>query len=345
MLFRSITTSPSTSTATDAFGRMRVSSPLTLFDSTQRFQPDTRFNNANSATGSSFTYDANASLTSMTVTSTSGSYCYRESSRVFPYQPGKSLQILRTFCMAPAQTGLRQRVGYFGAQNGVFLEQTGNTINFVIRSFVSGAVVEDKQPQSLWNVDTLLGNGPSGLTLDLTKVQIFWTDIEWLGVGTVRCGFVINGQFIHCHSFHHANIANTTYMTTATLPIRTEIENIGGMANTATMNVICTSVMSEAGYEIRGRNRTAGTPVNSSYTLTTAGVMYPVVSLRLKSEWAEAVVVPKDIAVLGLTGNGTRLAWSLVEDATITGGTWATTGTDSAVQYNTTGTEIGRAHV
>jgi hypothetical protein len=325
----------------DAFGRARMAQPLTLFDSSLRYQDDTRFNYANSATGSSIVYDANSSTVSLNVrSSVANSYAYRESSRVFPYQPGKSLHTIQSFCMAPAQTGLRQRVGYFGSQNGVYLELNGSTLNFVIRSFSSGSLVEDKISQDAWNIDKLDGTGPSLLTLDMTKTQLFWTDIEWLGVGTVRCGFIINGQLIHCHSFHHSNLANTTYMTTACLPLRYEIENTNSMSNNASLNVICASVMSEGGYEVRGRNKTIGHLPNSSYTLTTAGIFYPVASIRLKSERPDAIVVPKSIALLGLGGNGTRLAYKIVENATVGNGSWTSAGTDSSIQYNLTANSI-----
>jgi len=129
-------------------------------------------------------------------------------------------------------------------------------------------------------------------------------------------------------------------MTTACLPLRYEIENTGSMGNNATMNVICASVMSEGGYEVRGRNRTAGQGPNTSYTLTTAGVFYPVVSIRLKSERPESIVVPKAISLLGISGNGTRLAYKLIENAAVGNGTWTSTGTDSAVQYNITANSI-----
>lgn len=326
-------------TSVDAFGRARMSQPLTLFDSSLRYQDDEKFNYANSS-GSTIVHNTNSSSLSLNITTAANSYVYRESSRVFPYQPGKSLHVIQSFCMAPAQDGLRQRIGYFGSQNGIYLELTNNTVNFVIRSYTTGTLVEDRVPQSSWNIDKLDGTGPSLLTLDITKTQIFWTDIEWLGVGTVRCGFVINGQYIHCHSFHHSNIDNTTYMTTACLPLRYEIENTGSMGNNATMNVICASVMSEGGYEVRGRNRTAGQGPNTSYTLTTAGVFYPVVSIRLKSERPDSIVVPKAISLLGISGNGTRLAYKLIENAAVGNGTWTSTGTDSAVQYNITANSI-----
>jgi hypothetical protein len=100
------------------------------------------------------------------------------------------------------------------------------------------------------------------------------------------------------------------------------------------------SVVSEGGYDVRGRNRTAGQLPNTSYTLTTAGVFYPVVSIRLKSETPDAIVVPKSVALLGLGGNGTRLAYKLIENATVGNGTWTSAGTDSAIQYNLTANSI-----
>lgn len=327
-------------TAVDAFGRARISTPLTLFDSSNRYQDNGKFNNANSATGSTITYNVNSATTSLNITTTANSYVYRESSKVFAYQPGKSLQIIQSFCMASAQTGLRQRVGYFGSQNGIFLELLNDTLYFVIRSYVSGSIVEERVAQSSWNTDKLDGTGPSLLTLDISKAQLFWADIEWLGVGTVRCGFITNGQYIHCHSFHHSNLIAYTYMTTACLPLRMEIENVGSIGNNATLNVICSSVMSEGGYEIRGRNKTVGHLPNTTYTLTTAGVFYPVASIRLKSEFADAIVVPKNISLLGISGNGTRLAYKLVENANVGNGTWISAGSDSAVQYNLTANSL-----
>jgi hypothetical protein len=326
--------------AVDAFGRTRISTPLTLFDSFNRYQDNGKFNNANSAIGSTITFNVNSSTISLSITNSANSYVYRETSKVFAYQPGKSLSVIQSFCMSPAQTGLRQRVGYFGTQNGIFLELVNNTLNFVIRSYTSGSIVEDRFAQSSWNIDKLDGTGPSLYTLDMTKTQLFWTDIEWLGVGTVRCGFIINGQFIHCHSFHHSNLVTSAYMTTACLPIRMEIENFNSVANSATMNVICSSVMSEGGYELRGRNKTIGHLPNTVYTLAAAGVFYPVASIRLKSERQDAIVIPKNVSLLGVGGNGTRLAYKIVENAAVGNGTWISAGTDSAVQYNLTANSL-----
>lgn len=327
--------------AVDAFGRARMSQPLTLFDSFHRYRENDKWNTSNTNTGTStYTYNANSSSISMSVTTANGANVLRETTKTFAYQPGKSLQILNTFNMAPAQTGLTQKVGYFGTQNGVYLEQADSTVSFVIRSYSTGSLVEDRINQSSWNIDKLDGTGPSLSTLDLTKSHIFWTDIEWLGVGTVRCGFVIDGRMIHCHSFHHANETTGTYMTTACLPLRAEIYNTANTGNGSTMNLICSTVISEGGYDLRGDQYTIGQLPNTPYTLTTAGVFYPVVAIRLRSDRSDAIVIPVNFSVLGLTGNGTRIAYKIVDGATVTGGTWVNADTYSAIQYNITATSF-----
>ena len=214
----------------DAFGRARTSTPFTLFDSFNRYQDNGKSSTANSA-GTTYTFNSNTSTIDCTVPTTSGAYVYRETNRVFAYQPGKSLQILTTFVMNPAQANLRQRVGYFGTDNGFYLERyDASGIRFVKRSKVTGAVVNTPAEKANWNIDKMDGTGPSKLTLNLDYPQIMFIDIEWLGVGTARLGFVVNGAFIHCHSFHHSNLSDapsSAYMQTACLPLRSEIENTG----------------------------------------------------------------------------------------------------------------------
>ena len=245
-----------------------------------------------------------------------------------------SLQILNTFVMEPAKENLRQRIGYFGAQNGLFLEQDGTDVYFVKRSYITGSVVETKVAQANWNIDVMDGTGPSLKTLDLSKAQILFCDIEWLGVGSVRMGFVIDGQFIHCHSFHHANEITSTYITTASLPLRYEIKNTGATANNSTLKQICSSVISEGGYELRGSQQAIATPVNAPVNLAVAGTFYPIVSLRLKNTRNDAIVIITALSMLGV-GNNARFEWRLLSNPTIGGNTTFTSaGTNSSVEYN-----------
>jgi hypothetical protein len=326
-------------TSADAFGRTRISTPLTLFDSSHRYSDNALWNTSTASSGAAV-FSADEGLVNLNVTTTSGSLVYRETTKVCSYQPGKSLLVLNTFVFAAAKTGLRQRVGYFGSANGMYFELANSTSAFVERTSVSGSVAETRVTQSNWNVDRLDGTGPSGLTLDISKAQILWMDIEWLGLGTVRLGFVINGQFVHCHSFHHANIITSTYITTASLPLRYEIENTATTASSSTLKQVCSSAISEGGYELSGLQQAILIPVNTPRTLTSTGVFYPIISIRLKTSpnRLDAIVIMTALSVLPIsTGN---YNWQVRASGTTTGGTWTSAGSSSSVDYNITGTSF-----
>jgi hypothetical protein len=323
-------------TTYDSFGRQRVSEPLTLFDSSHRYADNNLWSTVTNVGGSAV-FNVDQGLVDLNVTTSLDSEVIRETIKVFPYQPGKSLLVLNTFVMSPAKTGLRQRVGYYGSDNGFYLEQSDNAIAFVERSVVTGSLVDNAVLQANWNGDKLNGTGPSGLTLDLTKAQILWMDLEWLGVGSVRVGFIINGQFIVCHTFNHANIIASTYITTASLPLRYEIRNNTVTSGASTLKQICSTVISEGGYELRGLQQSAGTSITVPRTFAVAGTYYPIVSVRLKSTRLDAIVIVTAISLLGI-GNGKNYQWRVVASATTTGGLWVDAGVNSAVEYNLTGT-------
>lgn len=336
---------------TDAFGRLRTSTALTLFDSQHRYRENDDFNTHIVATGSTEYVQAESTV-NLKVTANSGDACFRESRKVFPYQPGKSLLILNTFVMEPPKSGLIQRVGYFSANNGVFLESNGtsNIISFVLRSNATGNTVETRVSQTEWNTDKFLGDSNSYSfqmstdidrgALNIANTNILWFDVEWLGTGDVRCGFVVDGVMSPAHIFHNDNKRKAVYMSTATLPIRYEIFNELATANSSTLKQICTSVISEGGYQIAGRQRTAGQLPNNAVTLTNTGTIYPVVSIRLKAENPDSVVIPRAISLLVLGKNGSHVQWRLVEGANISGGLWQSIGANSSVQYNANATSM-----
>jgi hypothetical protein len=317
----------------DAFGRVRSSSPYTLFDSQNRYEKNDLFSET-TATGGTVTYDADASTVLLNVTTTSGSEVVRQSFRSFSYQPGKGLLTFNTFVMGTAKTGVRMRVGYFNTQNGVFLERANSDVKFVRRTSTSGSPVDVPVLQANWNGDKLDGTGDSGLTLDLTKAQILWSDFEWLGVGSVRCGFVINGQFIICHTFENANNLDSVYMTTAILPIRYEVTNTDTTASATSFKQICSSVISEGGYEKKvalnvARMTAANTNIGTSFV--------PLVSLRLASGRTGAVVIPDGYSVLPTAASSVTFEIVLVKNPTLTGPSWvATTSTNVEADLSAT---------
>ena len=327
----------------DAFGRLRISEPFTLFDSQNRYIDGEQFSSL-TATGGNVVYVANESSFNLNVSSTNGSSVIRQSKTVQAYQPGKSLLTMNTFAMATLKANLRQRVGYFTEGNGIYFEANGTSLFLVIRSSTTGVVVEERIAQASWNGNTLLDGNPSGIVLDPTLTQIFWNDVEWLGVGNVRAGFVINGQFIVCHTFQHANQpGNTTvYMTTATLNPRYEITNTAGTSGNSTMKQICSTVISEGGFTPSTKigyvtNSTTVTRVSSANTVTS------LCSIRLNPAYPDSVVVPAQIDLLlidvrygqfQLIENATfATSWSNVAGSVVQTSVHSNTITDGTVVY------------
>ena len=315
----------------DAFGRLRVSNPFTLFDSFHRFQDNGKISQVVNGAGSTSTHSLAEGCITASIGTTSGAYVYRESNRVFAYQPGKSLLIFETFAFGTAKSGLRTRYGYFDSQNGFYLERDGSDVYFVRRSTsITGTMSETRELQANWNLNPL----PE---LNLESAQILFTEIEWLGVGSVRQGFVINGEFVPCHRWDWANQPGSaaTYMATACLPIRAEIENTAGTASTSTLKIVCATVISEGGYELRGRSRSVGHSLTAPYTLASQNTVYPIFSMRLKNSRLGGLVLPKTFTI-GID-KAANFRYTVIVGATTTGGTWVDAGsTDSSVEYNLT---------
>jgi hypothetical protein len=318
----------------DAFGRLRTSTPFTLFDSQNRYAKDPQFDESLSGSATC-THLANESSVAMNVTTASGDEVVRQSKRVFPYQPGKSLLIMTTFAMAVGATNLRQRVGYFNANNGIFLQQNNNALSLIIRTYTGGSASDARAvAQADWNGDKLDGSGASGITLDVTKTQIFFIDLEWLGVGTVRCGFIIDGEYIVAHTFNNANSLSSVYMQTAILPVRYEITATGTVAAAKTLKQICSTVISEGGYE----RKSALTWARKTSPATGFGTTFvPLASIRLKSTNLGAVVIPNGYSFMPMSSSD-YFEVALIKNATLTSASFSSLSTN--VEYDTAATAM-----
>lgn len=305
-------------TATDAFGRSRQSSPQTLFDSQHRYAENPYWDT--SLTGAAGKqYNINESSVSLSVSGVLNDKVIRQTKRVFSYQPGKSLLIMNSFVFNAETTGVRQRIGYFNQDNGIFFENDGEK-NYIVlrRKLTGGAATEVRIPQEEWNTDQFEGAGPTLRTLNIAKANIFWMDIEWLGVGDVRCGFVVDGRMAIAHVFHGDNVNDTTYMTTAILPIRIEIENTAATGATSTMKQICNTVISEGGYQKITRplivRRTTDVAVSDT-------AFTPIAAIRLNSSRLDSIILPHQYNVLATAQGNFELAWILNPSALTNAGT------------------------
>jgi hypothetical protein len=227
----------------DLFGRLRVSSPETQV---QIKQETSTMRNLTLSHGSVV---ADASLTGTAIdnyfdiVSTGTSGFYRARSKICGlYQNGKSLLVFFTFnFVTTGTTGVTKRVGYFNGEDGIWLEQNGNTVSWKLSSSVDNTVRTVTQENWLGDI-----------TLDWTKSQIGVIAFEYLGVGDVICGFVQDRTLLLANVFSNKNELNVPYMATPNLFLTYEMEVDRATTNTETFRAICASCLIEGGQERRG---------------------------------------------------------------------------------------------
>jgi hypothetical protein len=291
----------------DAFGRARVSEPLTLFDSTLRYTKRTDLWFEATTGGGAINYLANESSLALSTTTASGDTALRRTKRNLPYEPGKSMMVMQSFRGNTPIAGLIQEVGLFNDDNGIMVRASGTTIQFAIRSKASGSVVENVVNQASWNINTLS-------SLDFSKVNILIADLEWLGSGRVRMGFVIDGEIIYCHEFNHANNQDMVYMTTATLPLSYRIHNSSSIASSGTLKEIASTIISEGGYEPKGPIYTGGAGI-AGVLSTTSETLFA--AIRMASGRTDNVIMPAQVDV-AVDGNAIA-KWRLYLNPTVSG--------------------------
>jgi hypothetical protein len=341
-------------TQLDSFGRMRFSEPYTVADYKNTYGIDTNycFYGSNGGFSNFVKYKASAQLSNIT---TSGATSILQSYMYHNYQPGKSQLVLQSFNFNGYTCNATKRVGYFDDNDGIYVELSGTTaggplagtLSFNIRSSVGYPTVSTQQAiQGTWNIDNLNGGSggvnPSGLSLNMSNVQLFFTDFQWLGVGRVRCGFVIGGAMIDCHEFNCANISSNVYMTTGTLPIRSEIRNVATLASPTTLNQICATVISEGGYENNGADFSYIT--NTAVTVNKTITNYPVFAIKLSPTvntypnhaYIKLVSLSLYSTLASVSYNVIKLSSSNL----VTGGAWYNIGEGSVCQYSSNMTSL-----
>ena len=267
----------------DSFGRIKISNPVTVFDSKQIYDNQPLYWDELLVSGAGITSSHSTNTASSTMTSTlnTAGRFVRQTYRSFIYQPGKSSLILMTGILVPDEeltSNAQRRIGYYNDNNGFFFEHDGTNLKIVRRSFVTGVAVDSSVIQSSWNIDTLDGTGISGITLDITKTHIFVITFQWLGVGSITWGFEIDGKMIPVHRFDNANINTTVTTSTPNLPLRYEMITTGSSPS-ITLNSICSAVILEGGQNNLSLVRSLSN--SSIITGLTVGSTYALIGIRL----------------------------------------------------------------
>lgn len=328
----------------DAFGRLRTSMPTTLFDSKTLHNKQSLFWSQTAVgTGADVRFTSELNDASVTLSAAGvGAYAIRQTTQRFNYQPGKSMCSIFTGLLTPVSNAIK-RYGMFQSLTAApYDPNVGLYFETLTDSPSSIAVVQQNDGflvptlsarRENWNIDKLDGTGPSGKKLVLSGCNIFLIDYEWLGVGRVRYGAVIDGQICYCHAFNNAGNVQGAYIRTPNLPVRAEIRQTG--IGTASMKMICSTVMSEGGADFTGVTR--GVSVSGYPGLTIgAGVRRAILGVRLQSTKLDSVneVINASVIVIPQgASNQAAYQYELIHNPTISDGTWTDVSTDSNFQY------------
>lgn len=326
----------------DAFGRLRTSQCFTLGDYKHLYTIDPLF--INSSNGScSIIFNPNKACATLTTDTSATSYVIHQTRAYHNYQPGKGHFVMSSVNFLGTQTNVTKRTGYFDNSNGIFVELDGNGIlSFNIRNTVNGTISTNRVIQSNWNGDKLDGSGNSRYALDMNQTQLFFTDFQWLGVGRVRCGFVIGGNFIIAHEFNHANLIPAVYLSYPCLPIRCEMRNTGTVSSPGgIMDQICGTVISEGGYVETGADFSYVTSTGRSVS---AASTLPVLCISLKNTFKglpnRMIVKMVNMFVYSDTKSIIYELRILPSVNNVVGGSWSPVDNDSGVQYNNGATSL-----
>ena len=295
--------------------RAKISGYEIVFFNTFQFDKETDVWDEITTTGGSAVHNDVRSEVVLTVDgAVAGSKVVRQTKTVQRYIPGRTAEASFAFRFTDTEAGIRKRIGMFDDQNGLFLEQMGDELAFVIRSNASGSVLDTRITQANWNQNKLDGTAVNGVTLDPTMRQIVIFEYEWYGAGMAELKFVIDDHPISVHKQFHGNRQELPWMGTPFVPFRCEIENVSATIGTHSLHQSSNSFMLEGATGLLGVAVSVSSPITGT-RLGVANSWYPVLSIRLQSDKLAGVVLPSTYQVA--TIDNTNIFFRLVRNAVI----------------------------
>lgn len=328
-----------------AFGTMTVGEPQTIKE--YKFPYDTantQFYDQMSG-GGSLSYEANASVVLLGCGTSSGDLIRRTSNFYHPYSPGIGQRIEMTVRIGDTgKAGVRRRWGYFDDNDGVFWELANTSLSVVMRSSVTGSVVDTKIAQADFSEDPLDGSDSIGLNLDVSKPNIYWIDLQWLGSGRVRFGVVEpTGARITAHILENSNISNVfPYMRSGSLPLRIEQENTAASGSNSEMRFACAGVFHSSRVIVTGGRNSIDSGLKS---IDTTDNEIPILALRpkklFKGKTNRALAKLTAITISNVSDFNQMLQirlYNLASNSALTGDSFTEVSSNSPVEYDVSAT-------
>ena len=254
---------------------------------------------------------------------------------VIHYRPGQGISVFFTSVFTSGVAGSTQIIGIGDSVDGFFFGYNGTSFGIMQRNNSSDTWVA----QTSWNTDVMDGTGPSKMTLDPTKGNVYKIQFQWLGFGAIN--FFIedqdNGGFQLVHQIKYTNQNTVTSLTNPSLPIFAEVDNDTNDTDVVMKTAsLCAQL---EGYQAPSKLRNAQSNRKASITTETN-----VITIRNRSTFASVTnksLVQLDFLTLSVAGN-TDCRYTFYLNASLGGSpsyTNVSTNT-SVVEYDTAGTTV-----
>lgn len=321
------------STNLDAFQRLRVSEVTSLIEVKHVHDKlPLIINEVTAGTATSIYDEPNAQV--IMSTSANNDYVIRQTTSRAIYQPGKGQLFEASFSNFQLQTNVIKRLGYYttttsapynSVVDGFLLESNGQTNQISFQIWKSGTTIYSADTTTWSNDDFLVSS------IDWSKTQLMFVDFQWLGVGRLRFGLVINGQVRIFTTHTGTNNLSTIYMTAPNQPIRYEIRQVG--AGSGSFNMICSQISLEG--SLNRLQQSLGLTQFNTIQASTAGSKYPLIGYRIANGYDGANITLSDIQTLNTTTPSKSDFYLTVElNPTLSSGSVFTGVTNSAVAYS-----------
>ena len=293
----------------DAFGRLRIAAVTNLLDIKHVYDKNPLQVNEVTAGTATSVFDQQYARVRMS-TSANNDLVIRQTKTHPIYQPGKSQLFEASFSNFQIEPNIIKRVGGFTSTSGspynsvfdgFFLESNGITSAITFNIYLSGSCTYSADTSTWYSSEFDVNS------FDWSKTNLMTVDYQWLGVGRMRFGMVLQGQTIYFLDYTAANSLSTVYMSSPNQPIRYEIRQDG--AGSGYFDMICSQTSTEGA--LNGLYSTVGIQHSTVTTLDTSGTKYPYIGYRLKQGYKSVTSQYNSLSVLNTSNDNYLLTIEL----------------------------------
>jgi hypothetical protein len=305
---------------TDLFDRLAVAEDVPLWSYSHRYDDDIAlyWDTKLTGTGNTITHDADKVVEVINNGTANANESIYRTYRYFEYSKGRMQSFFVTVNPKGAVANVTKKWGCFDDDNGLFFHLNGTSPELVIRSKTSGSVSETVISRASWD-DPMDGTGASGITIDFTKLNLYYIQFAWLGGNAVEWGVFQDGQKFAIHRAPLSNLSETSYSQSANLPFNFEVKNNAALGAASTLEVNCLAVFNNGIQDQLGEVFGVDTGTTEQSISTSENV---IAAIRMQSSLNQASLRALNFNLVSPSGNST-IYYKVEIGGTFTGDSWS----------------------